>query len=215
MTRKPQSSMDGVPFDSHRARFSGTVPLETEEIEATSLDEVLVMVVVVRVQDVQAKVVKGELERVNVLKVTDTRLLTGDLKKILVERLGLYGTDTVEPEMVDDLSVDDLSVDDLSVDDLSVDDLSVDDLSVDLETGEVLDASEPVFSPAIDDEEGVVTLGHIGDRHPRARSERRDGGPKVKPYSEDDGGPSVPVGEVVGRIGRQDRGVLTAFLEEI
>jgi hypothetical protein len=200
MTRKPQSSMDGVPFDSHRARFSGTVPLETEEIEATSLDEVLVMVVVVRVQDVQAKVVKGELERVNVLKVTDTRLLTGDLKKILVERLGLYGTDTVDPEMVDDLSVDDLSVD---------------DLSVDLETGEVLDASEPVFSPAIDDEEGVVTLGHIGDRHPRARSERRDGGPKVKPYSEDDGGPSVPVGEVVGRIGRQDRGVLTAFLEEI
>jgi hypothetical protein len=205
MTRKPQSSMDGVPFDSHRARFSGTVPLETEEIEATSLDEVLVMVVVARVQDVQAKVVKGELERVNVLKVTDTRLLTGDLKKILVERLGLYGTDTVDPEMVDDLSVDDLSVDDLSVD----------DLSVDLETGEVLDASEPVFSPAIDDEEGVVTLGHIGDRHPRARSERRDGGPKVKPYSEDDGGPSVPVGEVVGRIGRQDRGVLTAFLEEI
>jgi hypothetical protein len=200
MTRKPQSSMDGVPFDSHRARFSGTVPLETEEIEATSLDEVLVMVVVARVQDVQAKVVKGELERVNVLKVTDTRLLTGDLKKILVERLGLYGTDTVDPEMVDDLSVDDLSVD---------------DLSVDLETGEVLDASEPVFSPAIDDEEGVVTLGHIGDRHPRARSERRDGGPKVKPYSEDDGGPSVPVGEVVGRIGRQDRGVLTAFLEEI
>jgi hypothetical protein len=195
MTRKPQSSMDGVPFDSHRARFSGTVPLETEEIEATSLDEVLVMVVVARVQDVQAKVVKGELERVNVLKVTDTRLLTGDLKKILVERLGLYGTDTVDPEMVDDLSVD--------------------DLSVDLETGEVLDASEPVFSPAIDDEEGVVTLGHIGDRHPRARSERRDGGPKVKPYSEDDGGPSVPVGEVVGRIGRQDRGVLTAFLEEI
>jgi hypothetical protein len=205
MTRKPQSSMDGVPFDSHRARFSGTVPLETEEIEATSLDEVLVMVVVARVQDVQAKVVKGELERVNVLKVTDTRLLTGDLKKILVERLGLYGTDTVDPEMVDDLSVDDLSVDDLSVD----------DLSVDLETGEVLDASEPVFSPAIDDEEGVVTLGHIGDRHPRARSERRDGGPKVKPYSEDGGGPSVPVGEVVGRIGRQDRGVLTAFLEEI
>lgn len=195
MTRKAQATLDGISVNNNKARFSGTVDLEDVEAEAASLDEVLVMVVVANVKDVQAKLDRtGDLDRINVMKVTDARLLTGELKALLVDKLGLYGADTVPPATIT--------------------------RDVDLTTGEVLDPDDSdsaVFSPAgteIPDEESYEArepvaevsdgvIGHVGRRDPNARPERSGGnGPRTKAYNEDDGGPAVPSGQVLGRIGR-------------
>lgn len=96
-------SLDGFSFDHFRARLTGTVELEETEAQAAALDETLVMVVVARVKDVQAKMDgrgdnAGDLSRVAVCKATDARIIDdADLRNTLVERLGLYGEDTYVP----------------------------------------------------------------------------------------------------------------------
>lgn len=89
---------DGINFALHRGRFSGSVDLEETEAAAAAMGETLVMVVVANVADVGAKLDKnGDLIRIPVFKATDARILDTELKQLLVERLGLYGADTVEP----------------------------------------------------------------------------------------------------------------------
>ena len=95
------NKVDGVAFAMYQGRFSGTVDLEDEEAEATAIGETLVMVVVATVKDLNAKMDKdGDLARVAVFKATDARILDDELKDLLVERLGLYGGDTVEPVLI-------------------------------------------------------------------------------------------------------------------
>lgn len=90
-------SLDGIQFDTFRARLTGTVELEEAEAQAAALDETLVMIVVARVKDVQAKMDGREdpaLARVAVCKATDARVVVDvDLRNTLVERLGLLGDD--------------------------------------------------------------------------------------------------------------------------
>lgn len=90
--------IDGVSFEAFKGRFSGTVELEEEEASAAAVGEVVVFVGVASIMDVQAKLDKdGVLSRIDVFKVTEARVLEDDLKQILVDRLGLYGNDTLPP----------------------------------------------------------------------------------------------------------------------
>jgi hypothetical protein len=88
-------SLDGLSFESYRARYNGSVDLEEEEAQKLALGETVVMVVVCTVADVQARTVKGEISRVAVCKVTDARVVDGELQNSLVTGLGLYGEDTM------------------------------------------------------------------------------------------------------------------------
>jgi hypothetical protein len=232
VTRVAQKSVDGISVTNHKARFTGTVFLEEEEAQAASLDEVLVLVVVAKVQDVQAKLNRsGELDRVNVMKASDARVLTGDLKNILVDRLGLYGSDTVDAPLIRSGDYNS-SAPPVAT---TQRDGSRPDTTVDTQTGEVfaplpaggsdgdIEAvgdepdEEDVFSPGglaapnawdpFDDIEGTVELGSIKQRDPRALQEgaltrQGSGVPNVKPFREEDTGAAVPAGEVIGRIGR-------------
>jgi len=154
-------SLDGFSFDHFRARLTGTVELEEAEAQAAALDETLVMVVVARVKDIQAKMdgrgeEAGELSRVAVCKATDARIIEDvDLRNLLVERLGLYGEDTYVPTKAETVSP----------------------IETDLETGEILgdedwddEADEgPVVVSAPSDGVRSVRFDTLEDEHPNDR----------------------------------------------
>lgn len=101
MARSIERKTDGISIEEYHARFTGRVLLEEEDLNATALEEIGVGVVVFKSDGVGTSINrKGTVIRTAVLKVTDLRVLDGDLKKLLVERLGLYGDDTAEPAMV-------------------------------------------------------------------------------------------------------------------
>lgn len=94
--------VDGITIDNWEARFTGRIPLENEELEAATVDNTVVLVIVAHQDGMNVTVNKrtGDLTRTNVMKVTDARLIEGELRSVLVEKLGLYGSDTVDPPMV-------------------------------------------------------------------------------------------------------------------
>lgn len=101
MSRTAQTSIDGINVDFYKFRKSGSVEVEEPEADAAVMDAVVVTVEVSKVDDVQYKSDKdGNVTRIAVLKTTEARVLEGDLKALLVERLGLYGTDTAEPILI-------------------------------------------------------------------------------------------------------------------
>lgn len=88
-------AIDGIPYDAYKARFTGSPILESDEAERLTVGEVVILCTVVKVKDIQSKLNRhDELERVAVCGVTDARVLDPDVSRLLVERLGLFGSDT-------------------------------------------------------------------------------------------------------------------------
>jgi hypothetical protein len=217
-----QRSIDGVgSFEEYRARFTGTIDLEDDpEINATTLDQVSVGVVVIRTKDVQAKLGRdGVLARVGVLNVTDLRVVDGDLKDLLVERLGLYGGDTVEPARIlagttgsdaDANPAVDLDNDDDNLESWQndrADSLRVstealmrldDDLATD-EDGEII-PGQLLEQPELPYEAPTV----VGSIHDRSQRPQGSGMPNVAPFRTEDGPLAPASGQRIGRVGRQD-----------
>lgn len=96
MTRRSQSSFDGIPVTKPKARFTGSFELEEPEYEHTPLDNTVVCVVVAKIGNLNIKVTDTEVEATRVFKVSEMRLLEpGELKQRVVQELGLYGLDTL------------------------------------------------------------------------------------------------------------------------
>lgn len=96
MPRSSNSSFDGLPIDNWQGRMTGTFELEEDEVRASLLDTVQVAVVVVKSRNVKVDASeKGEVTATRWYKVTDFRVVDPELREILVERLGLVGTDTL------------------------------------------------------------------------------------------------------------------------
>lgn len=193
MSRKAQAVFDGIGATSYAARFTGTIPLEEAEAEAAVYDETLVLVVVGKVETFHPKFDKeGNVTRVNVVKVSDARLVDGELRNVLVEQLGLYGSDTVViPTMPPAAQPADAGWDPLADD----------------ETGEIPTQGVEVLGY----ENGVQILGHVKSNAGAAPSGGE--GPKTVPFNPSDGPIAPATGEVVGRIGRHDS-ELTSFFDE-
>jgi hypothetical protein len=218
------NNVDGYEFSNYFGRFSGTVELESEEAEAAAIGETLVLVVVANVSDANAKLDNktGDLNRIAVLKATEARVLDPELKQLLVERLGLYGSDTVEPVLIQPKNVKvEVKVAPTLSDVLAT-------FAPDVETGEISefhpaapfgddtqlsfnDAEPPQYASArrgasfaVDEEEedDIVVLGHVNGSLPVAPVTER---PAVESFVEDDR-------EILGRIKVSDD--LASFLSE-
>lgn len=201
MSRQIARSLDGVGIEEYRARYTGTIVLEDEEASASALDELTVEVTVSRVKDVQVKVDKGgNVARIAVRQVVESRLLEGDLRDLLVERLNLLSADP-EPVLITPGQR-------TPAQRSAAQDDPATEYEVDEETGEVV---SEVVKETID---GVI--GHIKDHAaptpPSAMS-------NVKPFNPDafegdprNAGPGET--EVVGHIGSRDS-TLSKFLQEV
>lgn len=182
---------DGINFALHRGRFSGSVDLEETEAAAAAMGETLVMVVVANVADVGAKLDKnGDLIRIPVFKATDARILDTELKQLLVERLGLYGADTVEPVRIVPKAESNLSVmvpaeyttyndgddevpawspsvavdegDQMSFGDVEDSEIEVLGHIQDFQTTSVSGSAHQVQGPRVDELRPEITLGRVG-----------------------------------------------------
>ena len=206
MARSIQRSVDGVSVDEFHARFKGTVPLEEPELPSTAFDEVGVYIIVARAGEVTARQDrKGNVHRIAGLTVTDARVIEGELKTILVERLGLYGSDTDTETPSGQLTLP---------------------FTADPETGEVPEAFVDI-TDEVDElrseleqtkgPEGIV--GSIHSRSPEAAAAPKSGGLKVVPFRVDEPtgeGPqidSLNERETVGQIRQSKDPALLRFLE--
>lgn len=190
MPRRIQTTVDGIAVDHFRARWTGSVDLEETEANATALDEVGVFVVVGRVKDVQNRLDRsGDVARVAVLQATDTRVIEGELRELLVNQLGLHGSDTIPPALVPEPLLGDDQGDD--------------------EDDEEDTPSPDVPHPREEEDVQDGVIGSIHDRAPDARPVERDS--RVSRFSGDTVG--TPTGTVIGRIGRNDP-ALAKYLDE-
>jgi hypothetical protein len=214
MARAIQRQVDGVAVDEYRARFKGTVVLEEPELPSTAFDEVGVYIVVARCDEVQMKQdKKGNVYRIAALTATDARVAEGELKTILVERLGLYGDDTVDPPTLSDNLPDAAPV--------GGSQLQFDLGAVIADTGEIVDEiGEQEFADVTDGVDGVI--GSIHQRSPEAAAEGRGGGAlKTVPFRLDsDASETAPDVDTlnervtVGRIRQSKDPALQRFIED-
>jgi hypothetical protein len=83
-----QGMFDGMDVDSHQARFTGTFDLDEEDTSSVGLDRVAFFVVAVRVEGAVFRTTDdAEVKRINVLKVQDARLASGDMRDEAVQWL--------------------------------------------------------------------------------------------------------------------------------
>ena len=213
MARSIQRQTDGITIEEFHARFSGRVLLEEEDLNATALEEVGVGVVVFKTDGTGTSINrKGTVIRTAVLKVTDLRVLDGDLKKLLVERLGLYGDDTVElptttaPDAIAAQLSDQGQL-----------------FGADPETGEIDEELDAIVNSARVSEPEEEPDGIVGSIHAHREqaSTASTGGPvshngvKVLPFTESDVDGVTGEREVLGRIRQSSDPSLQKFFEEV
>lgn len=235
MSRASQR-IDGVAFEAWKLRHTGTVEITEEDADKLAIGEVVVTVSVSVVGDVQAKLDKeGSLSRVGVLKATETVVLDGELKGILVDRLGLYGSDTMPPpvRIIPGERTEAQRASIQGIEDVQY----AYTINADTETGEipfpqdVVDQERQEWesrqaalddeSPVDDEEEEffgdaeVEVIGSIYDATKDAVPEPRSGsGPKVVPMRESEvqgaGG-----GQAVGRVSVKDPVLARALASDV